>query len=132
MRLPVAGTTSRRRFLRGMLPALLGSLAIAPPSLARAEAPASLGALLRRRASAERIGRRYLATLPAGTDNSRLLAMSPALDQASRAVRHRPEVAADLLRQGINDDFRRADIVIVDGWVLAATEARFCAVVALA
>ena len=118
--------------MRGTIPALIGSLAIALPWLTRPATPTTLGALLRHRASAERIGRRYLATLPAGTDRSQLFAMSPALNHALRAVRHRPEVAADLLRQGINDDFRRADTVIVVGWVLAATEARFCAVVALA
>jgi hypothetical protein len=132
MRLPVAGSISRRLFVRGTIPALIVSLTIALPWLTRSAAPATLGALLRHRASAERIGRRYLATLPAGTDKSRLFAMSPALDHALRAVRHRPEVAADLLRQGIKDDFRRADTVIVDGWVLGATEARLCALVALA
>ncbi len=132
MRFPVAGTISRRRFARGVIPALIGSLAITPPWLARAATPPNLGALLRHRASAERIGRRYLAMLPAGVDKSSLLARSPALDHALRIVQHQPEVAADLLRQGINDDFRRADTVIVDGWVLAATEARLCAIIALA
>jgi hypothetical protein len=132
MGFPVAGTISRRRFARGMIPTLIGSLAITLPWLARAAMPANFGALIRRWESAERIGRRYLAMLPADTDKSRLVAMSPALDHALRAVRHQPEVAAGLLRQGINDDFRRADTVIVDGWVLAATEARLCAVIALA
>lgn len=132
MRFSVAGTTSRRRFARGMLPALIVSFAIPLPWLTRAAAPANLGALLRKRAGAERIGRRYLATMPVGTDKARLLAMSPALDHAACAVRHQPEVAAALLRRGINDDFRHANTVIVDGWVLAATEARLCAVVALA
>ncbi len=132
MEFPVPGTISRRRFARGMIPTLIGSLALTLPWPARAAMPANFHALLRHRTSAERIGRRYLAMLPAGTNRSRLLAMSPALDHALRAFRHRPEVAADLLRQGITDDFRRADTVIVEGWVLAATEARFCAVVALA
>ncbi len=133
MGIPVAGTISpsRRRFVRGMVPALIGSLAITLPWLLHVAMPANFDALLRHRASAERVGRRYLALLPADVDRSLLLAMSPALNCALRAVRHQPEVAAGLLRQGINDDFRRADTIIVDGWVLAATEARFCAVVAL-
>jgi hypothetical protein len=131
MRSPVAGTMPRRRFARALMSVLTGGLAIALP-WPRAEARADPGTLLRHRASAERIGRRYLATLPAGTDESRLLAMSPVLHHVLRAVRHRPEAAADLLRRSIDEDFRRADTVIVDGWVLAATEARFCAVVALA
>jgi len=132
MGFPVAGTISRRRFACGMIPALIGSLAVTLPWLARVAMPANFGALIRRRESAERIGRRYLAMLPADTDRSRLLAMSPALDCALRAVQHRPEIAAGLLRQGIRDDFRHANTVIVDGWVLAVTEARLCAVVALA
>jgi hypothetical protein len=132
MRSSVAGTTSRRRFARGMLRTLIGTLAIPLPWLTRTAASADLGAVLRRRAGAERIGRRYLATLPAGTDKARLFAMSPALDRASCALRHEPEVAAELLRRGINEDFRHANTVIVDGWVLAATEARLCAAVALA
>ncbi len=115
-----------------MIPALFASLAIAPPWLPRPATPENFDGLIRRRESAERIGRRYLATLPADTDRSRLLAMSPALDCALRAVRHRPEIAAGLLRQGINDDFSHANTVVVDGWVLAVTEARLCAVVALA
>jgi hypothetical protein len=132
MGLPVAGTVSRRRFSRGVAGALLGSFAIALPLRARAAMPANFGALLRHRASAERIGRRYLAMLPVDTDRSRLLTMSPILNRALQAVRHEPEAAAALLRQSIRDDFRRADTVMVDGWVLAATEARLCAAVALA
>jgi hypothetical protein len=132
MRSPVVGTISRRRFARGMISALVGALAITLPWLVRPATPADFGALLRRRASAERIGRRYLATLPADMDKSRLLVMSPALDQALNVVRHQPEVAAGLLRQGINEDFSRADTIVVDGWVLAATEARLCAIIALA
>jgi hypothetical protein len=131
MRPSVAGTIPRRRFACAVMSALTGGLAIALP-WPHAETRAGLGALLRHRASAERIGRRYLATLPAGTDESRLRAMSPVLGQVLRAVQHRPEVAADLLRRSIDEDFRRGDTVIVNGWVLAATEARFCAVVALA
>jgi hypothetical protein len=132
MRLPVTGTISRRRFARGMIATLIGSLAITLPWLSRPATPGGLGALIRHRTSAARIGHRYLATLPAGTDRSGLLAMSPALDRARRAVRRQPEVAVDLLREGIHDDFRRADIVILDGWVLSATEARLCALIALA
>jgi len=128
----VAGTMSRRRFAGGMIPALIGSLAVTLPWLARAAMPANFDALIRHWASAERIGRRYLAMLPADTDRLRLLTMSPALDRALQAIRHEPEVAVRLLRQGIEDDFRHADTVIVDGWVLAATEARLCAVIALA
>jgi hypothetical protein len=114
-----------------MVAALIGSLAIALAWPRRAEAPADFAALIQRRASAERIGRRYLATLPADTDRSRLRMMSRTLDHALQIGQHDPARAARLLRQGIDEDFRRADTVVVDGWVLAVTEARFCAVIAL-
>jgi hypothetical protein len=131
MGVPVAGTVARRRLFYGAIGALFGSLAVALPLRPRGAVPANFDALLRHRASAERIGRRYLAMLPHDTDGSRLLTMSPVLGRALQAVRHGPEVSAALLRRGIEEDFRRANTVIVDGWVLAATEARFCAVVAL-
>jgi hypothetical protein len=131
MRFPAAGILSRRRFARGMMTALIGGLAIALPGLARVAPGPDLGALVGRRESAERVGRRYLAMLPAGTGRSQLLKASPALDRASRTAHRKPEVAARLLRQGIDDDFRRADTVVVDGWVLARTEARLCAIIAL-
>ena len=131
MRFAAAGPLSRRRFARGMMTALIGGLAIAVPRLARVAPDSDLGALVGCRESAERVGRRYLAMLPAGTDRSQLLRASPTLDRAARATRRKPEVAARFLRQGIDDDFRRADTVVVDGWVLARTEARLCAIIAL-
>src|SRR4029453_788322 len=128
---PAAGILSRRRFARGMITALIGGPTIALPGPARVAPGPDLGALVRRRESAERVGRRYLAMLPADTDRSQLLKTSPALDRALRATRREPEVAARLLRQGIDDGFRRTDTVVVDGWVLALTEARLCAIIAL-
>jgi hypothetical protein len=132
MRRPDAGTLSRRRLLRGAFAALIAGFAVAVPWLARVPRRASLDALVRSRASAERIGRRYLAMLPADTDRATLLALSPALDRALGVVGRRPKAAARLLQQGISEDFRLADTVVVDGWVLAATEARLCAFIALA
>lgn len=114
-----------------MVVALIGSLAVAVPGRARVAPGSDLGALVGRRESAERVGRRYLAMLPRGTGRSQIVKSSPALDRAWRATRRKPEFAARLLRQGIEDDFRRADTVVVDGWVLALTEARLCAIVAL-
>jgi hypothetical protein len=122
---------SRRAFARGVIPGTFVGFTASLSWLTWAMIPESVDMLFRHRASAARIGRRYLATLPAGTDKSQLLAMSPTIDSALRAVRSQPEYAAGLLRQGITDDFRRTDISIVDGWVLAATEARLCAIVAL-
>lgn len=131
MGLLAAGTLSRRRFARGMIAAVIGSVAVALPGLARAASAPDLAALVGRRESAERVGRRYLAMLPADIDRSHLLKTSPTLRRALRATPREPQVAARLLRHGIDDDFRRADTVVVDGWVLARTEARLCALIAL-
>jgi hypothetical protein len=131
MRFPAAGILSRRRFALGMMTALIGGLASALPGFSRVAPGADLGMLVGRRESAERVGRRYLSMLPADIDRSRLLKTSPALDRALRATRRKPEAAARLLRQSIEDDFRRANTVVVDGWVLALTEARLCAIIAL-
>jgi hypothetical protein len=131
MRFPAAGILSRRRFARGMMTALIGGLAMALPGLARVAPGPDLGALVGRRESAQRVGRRYLAMLPGDTDRSQILKTSPTLDRAMRATRRQPEVAARLLRQSIDDDFRQANTVVVDGWVLARTEARLCAIIAL-
>ena len=126
-----AGAVSRRRFGLGMVAMLFGGLASAVPWLGHPAMSTDPGALVHHRASAERIGRRYLAMLPADTDRPRLRMLSRALDRALQANRYEPELAARLLRQGIDEDFRRGDTVVVDGWVLAVTEARLCAVIAL-
>jgi len=131
MGLSAAGGVSRRSFARGLLAALIGSLAFALPSLGHAPAPADFGALVRSRASAERIGRRYLTTLPADINAGRLRMMSRTLERALLVSRRDPALAARLLRQGIDEDFRCADTVVVDGWVLSVTEARLCAIIAL-
>jgi len=132
MRRPAAGTVSRRRFARGVIPALAGTIAATLPWAWRAVLPADFCLLVRCRASAERIGRRYLATLAQDIDSARLLTMSPVLARALQTARHDPGTAARELRQAIDVDFHRADTVVVDGWILAATEARLCAVIALA
>jgi transaldolase len=93
---------------------------------------AALRRVARSGASAERIGRRYLATLAQDIDSARLLTMSPVLARALQTARHDPGTAARELRQAVDVDFHRADTVVVDGWILAATEARLCAVIALA
>lgn len=79
-------------------------------------------------ASARRIGRRYLASLPSSLDKNAILGASPAL---AKAIEASPQVRAALLRRSVAEDFRRGDVAIVDGWVLSASEARLCALAAL-
>jgi len=98
---------------------------IVRPPLAPALTPASF---FRDRANAERIGRRYLASLGAETNRNAILGASPPLQ---RALASPPGQAAEMLRHAIDADFRRGDVAVVDGWVLAKSEARLCALVAL-
>lgn len=131
MRSSDAGIISRRGCVGGLAAALIVGTAVTRAGQVDAVAPAEFHGLIRHRASAARIGRRYLATLPSTPDRSRLLEMSPALGRILQATSRSRALAADLLRTTIADDFRRADTVVVDGWVLSATEARLCAVIAL-
>lgn len=71
--------------------------------------------------SARAVGRAYLATAPA--------------EAALAAEALGPLLAArplwPVLRRRIGEDFTSGDTVMVDGWVLARTEARLCALCAL-
>lgn len=80
------------------------------------------------RDSARRVGERYLAQAPEEADPARLAADlfgGVAVDGASprRLRRHIDHRRAR--------DFAQGDTVIVDGWVMARTEARLCALAAL-
>lgn len=68
------------------------------------------------------VGARYLATHPDDADPEALLAALPPVDGDPTAA------AAALVRS----DFARGDTVVVDGWVLARSEARASAILALA
>ena len=74
------------------------------------------------------VGRRYLET---GADG---IAASALLDQVlPRGVRSRPEAEIrSCLLTRIRRDFVSGTTVEVEGWVLSVTEARLCALVALA
>ncbi|HTO82362.1 MAG TPA: hypothetical protein VMQ73_09010 [Methylomirabilota bacterium] len=120
-----SGAASRRHLLRVALGAAAGALA---GLIARPAPRAAAGALFRDRPSAERIGRRYLASLTAEPDRNAILAASPRLDRALAAP---VEQTARQLRQAIAVDFRHGDVAVVDGWVLAKSEAHLCALVAL-
>lgn len=130
---------TRRRLLVAML-GLAAPLAAARLSPWRALAagvrptPAErLAALLADRRAARRFGRGYLALAPHEADRSRLVghiaaalpAGAPALETASD----------DALRRLVADatvrDFAACRLVNLEGWYLALTEARLCALAAL-
>ncbi len=72
------------------------------------------------------VGRRYLELYPDEADRARLRAglIGPARPLDREALRAR-------LARRCGQDFRDGNTVIVDGWVLARTEARACALAAL-
>ena len=95
---------------------------------------APLVQVLRQAGSAARIGRAFLGRYPAAADVVWLT------DVLSEALRRRgcnlDQASSEALRQAlgqqVRDDFAAARVARVDGWVLSVTEARLCALVALA
>ena len=132
----LAGRCTRRRFLR----ASLGSTALVTGSILagttlRSGAPASpvdrLVSLFPA-ASAAVIGRAYLGTRPDVVDLDGIVAALrqklPALAMPDRASDRRLRTLLDARTRA---DLGDGDVVRVDGWILARTEALLCAYVAL-
>ena len=116
---------TRRRLLRSLLYGF-GATAFVPIAL-RSTQPAGSGPLrdwlrewLPDTAAARAIGDAYLADNPDAAQRTRALA---------RLLRRQPDAAAcrALLHDRRSRDLRADDIVVIDGWVLAATEAQLCA-----
>lgn len=76
---------------------------------------------------ARAIGRRYLALVPAEADEGNLLAAllagSGPADDLATLKSH--------VRRRRQQDFERGDVVVIDGWVLARSETRLCALASL-
>ena len=87
---------------------------------------AGLALAFKHKDSAIAIGRRYLSRYP---DDARPAVLAQGLRPAGAG----DAVAARLaLRARVRDDFERGDTVRLDGWVLARSECRACAALALA
>ena len=80
----------------------------------------------RHRDSVIAIGRRYLSRYPDAA-GARILA-----DEVRRAGGGDPAAARAALGARVREDFARGDTVRLEGWVLARSECRACAAVALA
>jgi hypothetical protein len=119
-------TITRRGILArlGMAGGLLGGLLL--PRVAGAR-PAGHLAALHDLDAARRIGRAYLADHPGEADAAVLTTW---LDQALGKPASVPAARA-ALRRAVRDDMRGGRSVVVDGWVLALTEARLCALAGL-
>lgn len=109
---------------RGLLAAVAAAAAAA---LLPKPAAAALQATLARRiarvgAEASEVGARYLRAEPTEAD---LAALEARLAERLHAARGGLPMR---LAEAARADFRRGDVVLVDGWVLSRTEARVCAV----
>ncbi len=87
---------------------------------------AGLAGAFRHPESAIAIGRRYLSRYP---DDTRPVALAQDLHRVGTGD---PAAARLELRARVRDDFERGDTVLLDGWVLARSECRACAALALA
>ena len=128
---------TRRKFLE-LVPTILAAAPAFVGDLSRgggaAWARADLaGVFGSQTASAIEIGRRYLDACAVKCDSDLLV---DAWFSQVPGIRGGPETGAhDLIaffRDRFVDDFERGDTVTVDGWVLSRTEARLCALCALA
>jgi len=90
------------------------------------EAGAGLALAFKHRQSAIAIGRRYLSRYP---DDALPGLLARGLQPADRGD---PAAARAALRARVREDFERGDTVLLDGWVLARSECRACAALALA
>ena len=126
---------SRRAFVGAGLACGGTLLAGVPLHRCRTTAPApegdarALGGLLSQRESASVIGRAYLAQRPEEADPAALvralLAHGP---DSSRAA---PGQLRRWMAERLSRDFADGHVVSIDGWVLAVSEARLCALVVL-
>ena len=75
-----------------------------------------------------RIGAAYLALVPDEASRSQLVELIPELDGVPAG-----EIEAHLVDLGprVAEDFAAGDTIVIDGWVLARTEGRAAALVAL-
>lgn len=124
-----AYAASRREFLLGLAGALIGwaaGIEIGTPEDARTR---RLAEALGGEAAAREIGRAYLEAVPGEASRPRLrrmLEMELDAGPAPEAAELRVRLAARC-----RSDFAEGRAVNVDGWRLAQSEARACALVAL-
>jgi hypothetical protein len=110
--------------LLGLLGSLLG---MAPAAPRPAAVPRALLALVRRPESARVVGRAYLGRHPEEADAARLAAL------LERQLRERGAASlGERVARRVRQDFAEGATVHVKGWILSRTEARLCALQALA
>ena len=103
-------------------PGMTAVLAMEQP--AGSDLASALTTLFKDPEGAAAIGRRYLALYPEEADAEHLAA---ALFQAPKPPRATTDALRSELSHQRQQDFRDGDVVVVDGWLLARSEARACA-----
>ena len=136
---------SKRSFLRllaafaAMGESLIGARpGKAMPAPASRDRAAALRHLFSQPANAAAVGRRYLQQCPGEADADRLigvLEMQIGVQAAAVPGTAVPSLAeagsGPLLRAAVRQDFAQGNIVELDGWILARSELRLCALAAL-
>lgn len=123
---------ARRHLLAGT--AALAALAGLPHAAAADARAAALLATIRSPGSARAIGEAYLATHPHEANVTLLVDALDADQATSRCLAAEPcdpIVVAQAVAEAVRADFIARRTVKLDGWVLARTEARLCALHAL-
>jgi hypothetical protein len=95
--------------------------------------PSKLVSFFSHKESAKNIGLEYLKSTPMEADVHLLTSLICSFNEEYREklLRSNSKRLRELLRQRLCLDFEKDDIVTVHGWILAATEARLCALTAL-
>jgi hypothetical protein len=95
--------------------------------------PAKLVSFFSHKESAKQVGLEYLKSTPMEADVHLLTRLICSFNEEYREklLQSDSKRLRDLLRQRLCIDFEKDDVVTVNGWILAATEARLCALTAL-
>lgn len=89
------------------------------------------GHFVRNLHDARSVGERYLQLRPEERSTATLARELFGTRSLDEVARERPDSLKETILAGRASDFRNGDLVVLDGWVLARTEARFLALVAL-
>jgi hypothetical protein len=119
-------STSRRDFLRGAATVVVAAAVVGSVRVDRLAALDRRAAVPRARSRGDvaKIGRRYLELTP--TEGTRA-ALAPLLPGG--ATNPNGEIDWSVIAQSTSDEFARGDVVVIDGWYLARSEARAAAYV---
>ncbi len=77
------------------------------------------------------IGKQYIAQVPAEARKERLLELLLTNEKGEKLAASEKAVTRHWIEQRVLHDFQTENIVMVNGWILSATETRQCALLSL-